>query len=154
MTERDFSAFYAAAFPRIQRAVRAYCGDADLAHEATQESFARCYARWRKLKGEPWLDGWVTTTAINLTKKHFSRKERPVSGPVSISPGPTGDRLDLLAGLRCLPERQRHAVVLHYLLDLPVAQVAELMNISAGAVKSHLHKARAALQLSLEASHG
>jgi RNA polymerase sigma-70 factor (ECF subfamily) len=61
--------------------------------------------------------------------------------------------VDVLAALRSLPERQRQAVVLHYLTDCPVATVAEVMGVSEGAVKAHLFKARAALRSGLEVRH-
>lgn len=155
MSDRDFADFYERDFTRVSAAVRAYCGDADVAYEATQEAFARCYARWGKLKGEPWRAGWVTTTAINLSSRHFKGPSNQGSFEhVPASPGPSGDQLDLLAQLRSLPERQRQAVVLHYLIDLPVTEVAELMSLSEGAVKSHLHKARVSLRMTMEDSRG
>jgi RNA polymerase sigma-70 factor (ECF subfamily) len=67
--------------------------------------------------------------------------------------GPNPDRVDVLAALLALPERQRQAVVLHYFLDCPIASVADLMGVSEGAVKAHLHKARGSLRLSLEVRH-
>lgn len=155
MNQSDFADFYERDFKRVSAAVRAYCGDADVAFEAAQEAFARCYARWGKLKEEPWRTGWVTTTAINLSRRHFKgRGRRSGVEEEPTSPGPSSDHLDLLAQLRSLPERQRQAVVLHYLIDLPVTEVADLMSLSEGAVKSHLHKARASLRISMEDSHG
>lgn len=55
--------------------------------------------------------------------------------------------------MRSLPERQRQAVVLHYLVDSPLVAVADAMGISEGAVKAHLFKARAALRGRLEVDH-
>ena len=133
MKQSDFADFYERDFKKVSAAVRAYCGDGDVAHEATQEAFARCYARWGKLKEEPWRAGWVTTTAINLSRRHFKRRAAQLSSaPEPSSPGPSGGHLDLLTQLRSLPERQRQAVVLHYLIDLPVTEVADLMSLSEG----------------------
>lgn len=155
MSQREFADFYETDFTRVSAAVRAYCGDADVAHEATQEAFARCFARWGKLKEEPWVAGWVTTTAINLSRGHFKRLTKFSQPSVERQyPGPDADRLELLALLRSLPERQRQAVVLHYLIDLSVREVADLMNLSEGAVKSHLFKARTSLRMTMEESHG
>jgi RNA polymerase sigma-70 factor, ECF subfamily len=53
---------------------------------------------------------------------------------------------------RALPRRQREAVTLHYLVDLPVAQVARLMGCREGTVKAHLAHARKALRAQLEGS--
>lgn len=147
----DFADFYASTFRPVSAAVRAFCGDADLAYEATQEAFARAYASWSRIKEAAHPQGWVTTTAINLTRRHFRRP--PLLSKDAPSPAPSGDRIDVLAALRRLPERQRQAVVLHYLIDAPVAAVADVMGVSEGAVKAHLFKARAALRGELEVDH-
>ena len=60
---------------------------------------------------------------------------------------------DLHRAVRALPPRQRTAIVLHHFVDLPVVEVAALMNVSAGTVKSTLHDARAALARTLGASY-
>lgn len=154
MNRDEFADFYSASFPRVSAAVRAFCGDTEVAQEATQEAFARAYSRWPRLKETSWAYGWVTTTALNLSKRHFrQRARRPAPGGAAGSAGPMTDRLDLLAALRSLPERQRQAVVLHYLMDCRVATVAELMGLSEGTVKAHLHRARATLHDLLEVRH-
>lgn len=151
MAADDFETFYGSAFRPVSAAVRAFCGDADVAHEATQEAFARAYARWNRIGRAAHPQAWVTTTAINFSRRHFRRRRLPTG--TTMTAGPTGDRLDVLSALRSLPERQRQAVVLHYLVDSPLAVVAEVMGISEGAVKAHLFKARAALRGELEVDH-
>lgn len=152
MDASGFSEFYATSFQRVCAAVRAFCGDADVAREATQEAFARAYARWSRLHDGPSPLAWVTTTALNLSRRHY-RRRKVLSGAARSDDAPTGDRLDVLAALRALPERQRQAVVLHYLMDLPVATVADVMGTSDGTIKAHLHKGRAALRTALEVRH-
>ena len=96
----------------------------------------------------------MTTTALNLTKRHFRDRERAGKPtPPQVMAAATSERLDVLAALRSLPERQRQAIVLHYIVDLPVHSVADAMGLSEGAVKAHLHKGRAALRSPLEANH-
>jgi hypothetical protein len=71
---------------------------------------------------------------MNVSKRHFRRRSRQrATAPGKSSAVPSGDRVDVLAALRLLPERQRQATVLHYLLDCPVAAVAELMGLPTGA---------------------
>jgi RNA polymerase sigma-70 factor (ECF subfamily) len=149
----DFGDFYASFFAKVERAARAFCGDAEVAYESTQEAFARAFARWWRVRRRDVPEAWVTTTALNLTKKHFRDRSRVVQAQHRDAPGATGERLDVLAALRSLPERQRVAVVLHYIVDLPVHSTAEAMGISDGAVKAHLHKARNALRSPLGAEH-
>jgi RNA polymerase sigma-70 factor (ECF subfamily) len=59
--------------------------------------------------------------------------------------------MDLRDGVRELPLRQRQAVILYYLADLSVTDVAHAMGTTQGAAKSHLSRARAALRNYLDA---
>ena len=144
----SFSAVYKASFHRVYAATLAYCGNADLAEEATQEAFARAYAHWRRIGREEWVVGWITTTAMNETRRR-SRIRRWISTPSP--PGPVQEfvGLELLDSLRTLPTRQRQVAILHYIHDLPVQSVADLLGISGGSVKTHLSRARSALALVL-----
>jgi RNA polymerase sigma-70 factor (ECF subfamily) len=55
----------------------------------------------------------------------------------------------LVAALRELPDRHRQAVVLHYLADQPVAEIAQAMGATEGAVRVWLHRGRGALAAKL-----
>ena len=59
-------------------------------------------------------------------------------------------RWDLWRAVAGLPARQQEAVVLHYVLDLPVGDVAQLMRCREGTVKAHLFRARVGLREILE----
>ena len=61
----------------------------------------------------------------------------------------------MIAALRQLPDSQREVLALHYLADLPVLEVAELLGVPEGTVKSRLMRGREALAalLSEEESH-
>jgi RNA polymerase sigma factor (sigma-70 family) len=62
------------------------------------------------------------------------------------------DRASLACGIAQLPDRQRIAVVLRYLADLPIADVATAMGCAQGTVKSTLHTALARLRVTLDDS--
>ena len=64
---------------------------------------------------------------------------------------PPGEHLDLHHAIRALNREQRAVVVLHYLADLPVDEVASLLDIPIGTVKSRLSRARMALAAALGA---
>jgi RNA polymerase sigma factor (sigma-70 family) len=68
---------------------------------------------------------------------------------------PVGEHLDLHVAIRRLEEDLRSVVVLHYLADLPVDEVAAILDIPAGTVKSRLSRARTALaaRLRTEVDH-
>lgn len=151
----EFEAFYGLEFVTVYRASFIFCGDPDIATEATQEAFSRALVRWGRLNDSPWRTGWVITTALNLCKKQFRdwKRSAEVDGarPPSSFVGLTVNKLDVRDALTSLPPRQRKAAVLFYVGDLPITQVARLMGISEGAVKSHLSRARGHLRQALVA---
>lgn len=145
-----FEQFYAAEFDRVFDSAYSYSGDQQAALDASQEAFARAFARWRRLSRHDWAGAWVTTTALNVLRRTFrsAARERPTPlGNVAADPA---QRVDLLAALRSLPPRQRQAATLFYVADLPVFVVAEAMGLSEGTVKSHLSRAREHMRRRLE----
>ena len=145
-----FEDFYTAEFDRVLDSAFAFSGDRDAAADATQEAFARAFARWRRLSRREWAGAWVTTTALNVLRRRYRDAAR---SQVSVNEGESHDphgRVDLLRALRALPLRQREAAVLFYVADLPIHAVAEAMGLSDGAVKSHLARAREGLRGGLE----
>ncbi|MBI4259394.1 MAG: sigma-70 family RNA polymerase sigma factor [Actinobacteria bacterium] len=138
-----FQELYREEFPAVFRAAHALCGDRALAEDAAQEAFARALERWSRLRDRPWAAGWVVTTALNVARRALRRRpDAPADARVQVEPD---DRLDLVRAIRRLPRRQQEAVVLRYVTDLPVAEVARAMGVEEGTVKSHLARARAAL---------
>src|SRR5918992_2963528 len=71
-----FEDFYAAESRRVFDSAFAFCGNRDVAAEATQEAFARAYARWWRLSRKEWAGAWVTTTALNVIRRTFRDASR------------------------------------------------------------------------------
>ena len=134
-------------------------GDRAESEDLAQEALARAYLRWRKVAAydEAWVARVTTNLAIGRWRKHG---RVVVSGPgeqAFATLGAAGadplDRIELVRILRSLPRRQREAVALRYLADLPEAEVAEVLGCSVGAVKQHTHRGLAALRRDEEAIH-
>lgn len=158
--QREFDPFYAAEYPRVFRAALLFCGDHEIAEDATQEAFVRAYARWARLRKETWAGGWAMTTALNYARRRLRHGRRTVRLGPSDADRPDGrawqtseEVLDALDALQRLAPRQRTAVLLHYLADLPVAAVASLMGVSEGTVKAHLAHSRTSLREKLGEGH-
>ena len=151
-TDPAFEEFYEREFKTVFRAAYLVCGNRAVAEDATQDAFVRALERWGRLRGGEWVTGWLITTAMNLLRRR-RRLEAPwrlvTAGPRDeTSSLDTG--LDVRAALRRLPDRQLEAVILHYLVDLPIEEVASLMGCADGTVKAHLAKARQALAQAIE----
>jgi RNA polymerase sigma-70 factor (ECF subfamily) len=146
-----FEDFYAAEYERVFSSAYAFCRDREQALDATQEAFARAFARWRRLDQEEWAGAWVTTTALNVLRRGFRRDRRTALPTEEVQPPGSADLID---ALRTLPGRQRQAATLFYVADLPVVVVARSMGVSEGTVKSHLSRARDALRKRLGEEDG
>jgi len=149
----DFAQFYAAQFHAVTVALFAYTGDFPLAQDIAQEAFTRAVIRWEKLRTYDDPAAWVRRVAFNLASSRW-RHGRVVSAYLRRQreqhvDGPDPDRVALIRALATLPERQRRAVILHYLADMSVADVARQENVSPNTVKSWLHRGRAQLAAAL-----
>jgi RNA polymerase sigma-70 factor (ECF subfamily) len=142
----EFLELYEREFGPVFRTVFLLCRDAHVAEDATQEAFVRAMERWSRLGQEAWAGGWVTTTAMNLARRALRRRGRL---PPEATPDDDADRdaaLDLWRAVASLPPRQQQALVLHYRLGMPTAEVATVLRCGESAVRGYLTRARAALR--------
>ncbi|WP_369394846.1 SigE family RNA polymerase sigma factor [Streptomyces sp. CG1] len=162
MTEDEFDAFYAAAFPRLTGQLYAFTGDHGEAQDVVQEAFVRAWDRRRDFLADGAPEAWIRTVAMRLAVSRWRRARRWLelvrrTPPPESTPGPESQHAhfaDLVAALRRLPEAQRMAVVLHHLCDLSVEQVASETGVPVGTVKARLSRGRAALARELGAEDG
>jgi RNA polymerase sigma-70 factor (ECF subfamily) len=137
-----FEAWYLREHPRVVAALTWVAGDVHVAADATDEAFARAYADWPRVGKMASPGGWVYCVALNVVRRRMRRAalERRKAEP----PSEVAEMVDreIWAVVQQLPERQRVAVVLRYLLDLPEQEVATAMGISRGTVASALAAAR------------
>jgi RNA polymerase sigma-70 factor (ECF subfamily) len=157
MDDDRIAEFVAHDYGRVVAAVALVCGDRARAEDAVQEALAKAWLQRSHLES---LTAWVTRVALNDVRSRFRRlgAERrayerltALKGPEAIAADPE-DVFDrrLLAAMAGLAGRQRAAVVLHYLLDQSVDEVARTLGVHPGTVKTSLHRARAALRQALE----
>jgi RNA polymerase sigma-70 factor (ECF subfamily) len=151
-------ALFRQSYKPIVQALALACGDLAAAEDATQEAFAKAWARWSQISRYDNPGAWVRRVAINkLRNAHRSRLRgeaavgRLNSGVSTTASIPEQDP-DLVLGLQRLPYKQRLCAVLYYVDGLSTAEVAEAMGIAQGSVSQHLNRARTALRAYLEAT--
>jgi RNA polymerase sigma-70 factor (sigma-E family) len=147
-----FEDFVAGRGQALQRFGYALTGDWALAEDLLQTALAKAYPRWsRVLRDDP--EAYVRKIMVNTWSSWWRRRWRgelptrqlpEVAAPDSYAG--VDSRHALRAALAQPPPRQRAVVVLRYHQDLPEAQVAELLGISAGTVKSQAARALASLR--------
>ncbi len=157
-SDEEFEKFFTANFDRLVRSVTAISGDAEVATDSVQDAFIKAYARWSQLKkyDDPTL--WVRRVAINKsrdTRRSFLRRrarEDRFDDPTVAEQAvvwQSDAEIDVEGVLHQLSPRQRSVAALFYLEDLSVAEIAASLDISDGAVKFHLNKARTSLRVLL-----
>jgi RNA polymerase sigma-70 factor (ECF subfamily) len=153
--EADFAEFYAATFKQLTAQLHAFVGDHAEAQDLVQEAYCRAYARWSTLSSYDDPVAWVRRVAWNLAVSRWRRTRRLLGLRRELAPpdvdGPDGMHLDLVRALGQLSPEHRRAIVLHYLADLSVREIAEFTGAAEGTVKAWLHRGRAALSQSLGA---
>jgi RNA polymerase sigma-70 factor (sigma-E family) len=139
-----FAVLYGQTFDRMWRLAFLLVGDRHVAEEVVQDAFARVLERWRSLD-EP--AAYLRTTVVNRSRDVLRR--RRLVGRLALLArreviDPTPDPLwDALAHL---PAAQRAALVLRFYEDLPVRDVAALLKVREGTVKSLVHRGLARLR--------
>jgi RNA polymerase sigma-70 factor, ECF subfamily len=155
-----FDEVYAAHYADLTVQLYVYFGDRQEAQDVVQEAFCRALARWRTVSAYEDPVAWIRKVAWNLavsrwrrarTALNFLRRQHPDEPRVD---GPTPERVALIAALGTLPAAQRRAMVLRYLADLPVAEIAAREGVAEGTVKSWLHRGRAAVAAQLQPTGG
>lgn len=150
MADLDFAEFYAASFGSLTAQLHAFTGDHAEAQDLVQEAFCRAYARWHTIARFDDPTGWVRRVAWNLAISRWRRAVRLRRWQRDLLPpkeaGTEGIDPDLVAALTKLPRHHRQAVVLHYLADFSVREIAEFCGVAEGTVKAWLSRGRATLQ--------
>lgn len=142
------------------------------ADDVAQETFVRAYHALPRFRGDSKFSSWLYRIAVNRSLTHLKRKKRraaaldPTTGAraeveASLAGSREGPeeavlrderRAAVRAAVAELPARYRAVVTLFYLEEKSYKEVAEILGIPMGTLKTHLHRARALLKEAL-ASH-
>ena len=128
------------------------------ARDATQDAFLSAMRKIGTFRGEAAFTTWMHRVAVNacydlLRKRQraplldASREDRPEpEPPPSPDPSEAADlAIDVRRALLQVPEDYRVAMILHDVQDLPYEEIAQILGIPIGTVRSRLHRGRVAL---------
>jgi RNA polymerase sigma-70 factor (sigma-E family) len=141
MTTRELS--------QLRRFAYAMCGDWHRADDLVQAALERMYVAWPRVHDAANLGAYtrkvLVRQAISETRRPWWRRERvtddlPETAASDIAAG-AAERLDLAQALACLTPKQRAIVVLRFVEDRAVADVAQILDIAPGTVKRQSHDA-------------
>ncbi len=151
----DFERFFRAQFPTVARSLGLVMGNREDGIELAQEAFARAWARWDRYGSVDHARNSVMRIGINLARSEGRRRRRLSDAPEA-EPGHSfeGDvvpsRIEIVEALRTLTERQRTCIVLTDYVGMDSREVARLLHIPAGSVRTHVGRARRHLRALLD----
>jgi RNA polymerase sigma-70 factor (ECF subfamily) len=152
----DFDSFYSASYDRVRRAMTLAFRDPALAEEITQEAFFQTLKRWPKVSALDRPEGWTMVVALNKGRDLHRRRVRHDAKQgllvVQQSEAESGerhveDRMMVSALLEGISNRQRQALLLRYITQLTIPEIAVAMGCAEGTVKATLHAALAKASL-------
>jgi RNA polymerase sigma-70 factor (sigma-E family) len=154
--DEDFSAYVAArGVTLVRSAVLMGCSPHD-AEDLVQATLTRCYVSWDRVRSAQDADAYVFRVLLNTSatrQRRMWHRERPTPAEqiphVAMGEGADADARDIafsvLAAVKRLSYDHRVVVTLRYLADLSEAQIAQILSVPVGTVKSRLSRAQAHL---------
>jgi len=145
-------------YVRLVRLAVLLLGDVGRAEEVVQDSFVAIYKRMLRMGSADFASNtpaYLRQTVVNRSRSVLRHLKVVSQHPSEATPDGPGADHDLLSGVRRrevidamarLPRRQREVLALRYYLDLSEREIAETLEISTGAVKSHASRGAAALR--------
>ena len=146
---------YAAHYRQLVRLSVLLVRDVETAEEVVQDSFVAMHGRWRTLRDPDRALAYLRQTVVNRSRSVLRHRGVEARHSPPLLPDHRGADEDVLLterrqavldALRELPGRQREVLALRYYLDLSEADIAAMLGISRGAVKSHASRGVAALR--------
>jgi RNA polymerase sigma-70 factor (ECF subfamily) len=143
----DLNELYDASYRRLVVQIYAICGNIAEAEDAVQDAFVTAVRKKSQLARVSNPEAWVRAVALNQVRhgwrhatvvRRYQAKVPGPQGPVEVGP----EHVAIVTALAEVDADQREAVVLHYLADLPVADIAAQLGVPLGTVKSRLSRAR------------
>lgn len=134
-------------FTPMVRALTLVAGDPEAAADAVQDAFVQAHRHWSRVSRLENPGAWVRHAAINRVRNQRRGRRRMVAALPRLW-GYHADRveptemIDVVPALAALPDQQRVAVALYYLLDQPTSAIAEAQGVTEATVRSNLRHGR------------
>ena len=150
MTSDEFARRITAMTQTLYRISRTMLASGADREDAVAEAIRRAWEKRGSLRDERYVETWVVRILINVCRNVSRRRGREV--PVETLPeraAPQGGDPDLRRAVKLLPENLRLPIVLHYTEGYEVAEIARMLRLPSGTVKTRMRKARAFLKAML-----
>lgn len=170
--EIDFDRVYKEQYDKMYKLAYRLMANKEEAEDVLQEAFLHAYSAYPKFQNKSQISTWLYRIVVNCSYKNMKKLKRLPVYDIASGYGMTKDEFFeklkyyepvedevmvnsmreqcLQLFLKCMPSKQRTAFTLKVLLNLSCEDVAEIMDISVGAVKTNVYRARLRLKENME----
>lgn len=147
----------------LYRTAFAHVKQEALALDLVSETIVRGYEHVGKLREPQYFKSWLIRILLNVINDYYRRNKRVVSmetadvelaaetaawqeGAQQDHGNAVEEKIDLLAAMERLSEKEKSIIVLKYYDDLKISEISAVLEIPGGTVKAYLHKAKGKLR--------
>ncbi len=147
----DFDTFVRTTYPGLVGVATALTGGVADAEDMVQDTMMKAFVRWDRVRDYEHPQGWAHRVLVNRCVGWWRRQRTEarylarLRREEAVTAGPSPDALVFWEAVRRLPVRHQQVVALYYAADLTVDEVAGVLTVPSGTVRSDLTRARAAL---------
>lgn len=162
MNREEFTAQVRTELYGLRRFLLAACGgNSQEADDVAQEALMKAYVASRSFEDKTGFSAWLYRIACNTLvdhqRKNSSRTTLDINAAFGVASGSQTDGAfayqDLYRAIDGLNVSERTTVLLFYMEDRPVREIATIMNVAEGTVKASLSRAREHLKEKLKEKH-
>jgi RNA polymerase sigma-70 factor (ECF subfamily) len=152
----NFEDLYRREYPNLVAVARALTGDRQDGEDLVQNTMVKAFVHWDRLRRYDKPGGWCLRVLTRACRDHWRRRRtraRFIARQRLTEPSTDGPGVEFVSfwqAVRRLPQRPRLVVTLYYAGDRSIAEVAAVVNVPEGTVKSDLARARVVLMSELE----
>jgi RNA polymerase sigma factor (sigma-70 family) len=170
--ENNFDEVYKEHYDKLFKLAYRLMGNREDAEDILQEAFLNAYGAYAKFQNISQVSTWLYRIVMNCAYKNMKKLKRlpvyDIAPRYNMNSDEFFEKLKsyesvenevmvncmreqcLQLFLKCMPSKQRTAFVLKVLLDLPCEEVSQIMDISVGAVKTNVYRARLRMKENME----
>lgn len=150
-----FEDTYRQEFPGLLAVASVFTGDVRDGEDLVQDTMVKAFLRWDRVGRLERPGGWCHFVLLNECRSWWRRRRRAARvvlgrAPEPVVAGPSPDAVAFWSAVRELPPRPRSVVALHYAGDLSLVEVAAVLGIPEGTVRSDLSRARSFVMRALD----
>lgn len=151
----DFEDVYRREYPGLAAVATALTGDLRDGEDVAQDTMVRAFVQWRRISRLERPGTWCHRVLVNICRSRWRRRRTEqrfwerTRREERLAPEPSADVVAFWSLVRELPTRPRMVVTLHYAGDRTMADIASILDVPEGTVRSDIARARVAIRAGL-----